>query len=123
MAKTLGPKLAEPFEKFVERLVVQIKAAWPKLADQSIGLYAGFIREQAAKHGREAAEKLVREAINHESELPSIAALKVYLPAESRRVTTSVKPDCQDCDGTGWMWADQEQKRVRRCHCWRKESA
>ena len=114
--------------------MTRIKAAWPKLADQSLSLYAGFVRETANRHGRSAVDKLIREAINREPELPSIAKLKMYLPVEVRQVKTSTNPQCPECEGSGWMRVfagnttngnpvDAVQGAVRRCHCWRKESA
>lgn len=104
-------------------MLEQIKAAWPEFSEQSIGLYGGFIKEKAAVYGRLALEKTIRDAIDVLPKLPKVAELKGFLPAGAAKCRASTQGDCPECEGTGWAWADAEKKRVKRCHCWRKESA
>ena len=99
--------------------MVQIKAAWPKLAFESIGLYSGFIREQAGKVGRQNCEHALRDAINHEPDLPSIAKLKAYFPNAEKALTEFYDPNCGCWEG--WRPVNPEHRNgaVKRCSCWR----
>lgn len=118
-----------------------IKGAWPNFSEEKQGnLYAGQLKEWARLYGRMAVEKTIKDAINAEPELPSLAEFRKFLPAGAVRFRATTQDSCPDCEGTGWMRVfegftmgkdvngnpnrvDPKIGAVRRCHCWRKESA
>lgn len=83
--------------------------------------YWMVLKELSAKDWKRAVT-LINE--NWESEtFPVPAVVKKYVEQErNRRSCTHPKPDCKDCNGTGWAgYTDSENVyRVKECECLRQ---
>src|SRR6185437_3035313 len=122
---------SEPFAKFLDRMLLAIKGAWPNFSEEKQGqLYAGLLKDWAGVYGRQALQKTIKDAINAEPELPSPADFKKYLPVGAAKLRGVTDATCPDCEGSGWMpifhgktmcGNDIEPNvgAVRRCGCWR----
>lgn len=66
---------------------------------------------------RVAIQKCILENPNY-GKRPTLEQIDQRIP-QTQKATYDSKCGCME----GWTWADESKAKVRRCHCWRKETA
>jgi hypothetical protein len=111
-----------------------LRAAFPSrdVGEETIAYYKRELLLLAEELGAERAEEAVHATLRDPASgayFPNVAQIRAHIPPKStvpRVCLTYADGDCPKCDRTGWEQVritGEEDARVRRCECWKRNAA